>query len=172
MWWAFGTPGHGPVVDRTLYRLAVTSGHWRVRLTAVVAAIGFLAVAFGIRMSGGDGVLDGSGALAQHSGTALYASMIYAGMFLIVPTVRVATAGAGAVIFCWIVELLQLTGAPAELSERSLLARLVLGVQFDVVDLAWYAAGVLPLALLHHVVARRGAGAKVDSVDTGKRFPP
>ena len=132
-------------------------------MTAVVAASGFLAVAFGIRMvAGGDGVLDSSGDLAQHSGTALYASTIYAGMFLIVPTARVATAGAAAVIFCWIVELLQLTGVPAELADRSLLARLVLGVQFDAVDVAWYAAGVLPLALVHHVVARRGAHAKVD----------
>jgi hypothetical protein len=141
----------------------VSNGHWRVRVTAIVAASGILALAFGIRMlAGGDGVLDSSGALAQHSGTALYASTIYAGMFLIVPAARVTTAGAGAVVFCWIVELLQLTGVPAELSDRSLLARLVLGVQFDAVDLAWYAVGVLPLALVHHVVVRRGTGTKAD----------
>jgi len=41
-----------------------------------VAAGGFPAVALGIRLLAGGGVLDSSGALAQRSGTALYASMI------------------------------------------------------------------------------------------------
>mgnify|MGYP006209449949 CR=1 FL=1 len=64
-------------------------------------------------------------------------------------------AGAVAVTFCWLVELLQLTGLPAELSERSLAARLILGVQFDATDLAWYLVGVLPLVMLHAGVDRR-----------------
>jgi hypothetical protein len=63
-------------------------------------------------------------------------------------------AGGAAIAFCWLVELLQLTGWPAELSERSVLARLALGVQFDASDLFWYVAGVLPLALIHAAVAR------------------
>nr|BFE73685.1 hypothetical protein GCM10020092_069860 [Actinoplanes digitatis] len=59
---------------------------WRVRLVAVLAAGGFLALALGIRVAAGGGVLDSSGALAQYSGTVLYASMIYAGVFLVVPS--------------------------------------------------------------------------------------
>ncbi|WP_328468052.1 DUF2809 domain-containing protein [Actinoplanes sp. NBC_00393] len=127
---------------------------WRVRLTALAAAGGFLAVALAIRLlvSTG-GVLDGSGVLAQHSGTALYASMIYAGVFLLAPATRPMVAGAVAIASCWTVELLQLTGIPAELSERSLLARLALGVAFDPVDLIWYPVGVLPVVALHHVLA-------------------
>jgi hypothetical protein len=61
-----------------------------------------------------------------------------------------------ALTFCWFIELLQLTGLPAELSERSLVARLVLGVQFDALDLVWYAVGVLPLTALHGALARQG----------------
>jgi hypothetical protein len=122
---------------------------------ALGSAGGFLAVALAIRMlASSGGVLDSSGALAQHSGTALYAAMVYAGVFLVVPRAEPWAAGTAATAFCWLVELLQLTGLPAELSERSLVARLVLGVQFDALDLAWYAIGVLPLVLVHAAVAR------------------
>lgn len=64
-------------------------------------------------------------------------------------------AGTVATVFCWLVECAQLTGLPAELSARSLVARLALGVQFDPVDLAWYPAGVAPLVVLHHLVRAR-----------------
>jgi hypothetical protein len=128
---------------------------WRVRLAALLAAGGFLVVALGIRLlAAGDGVLDSSGALAQYSGTALYASMIYAGVFVVLPTAGPVRAGAAAIIFCWVVELSQLTGVPAALSERSVLARLALGVRFDAADLAWYPVGVLPLVLLQVAITR------------------
>lgn len=122
---------------------------------ALATAGGFLVVGLGIRaLTGRDGGVDGSGALAQYSGTALYAAMIYAGLFILVPRAEPWVAGVAAIAFCWLVEVLQLTGLPAELSERSLLARLVLGVHFDALDLAWYAIGVLPLVVLHAAVAR------------------
>ncbi|MFY1697270.1 MULTISPECIES: DUF2809 domain-containing protein [unclassified Solwaraspora] len=121
-----------------------------MRLASLAAAGGFLAIALGIRLlASGDGVLDSSGVLQQHSGTALYASMVYAGVFVLAPRVTPVVAGVVAVAFCWLVELLQLTGIPAALSERSVIARLVLGVQFDATDLAWYPVGVLPLVLMH-----------------------
>ena len=115
-----------------------------MRLIAALAVGAFLAAGLGIRWLAGSG----TGAFAQYSGTALYASMIYAGVFLLVPTVRIWAAGAAAIAFCWIVELFQLTGVPAELSAHSLLARLVLGVKFDPVDLVWYVVGVLPLVMI------------------------
>lgn len=128
---------------------------WRVRLAGLAAVGGFLAIALGIRvLASGDGVLDSSGALQQHSGTALYASMIYAGVYFLAPRAAPAVAGAAAGAFCWLVELFQLTGVPAELSARSVIARLALGVQFDATDLAWYVVGVLPLVLLHVGVER------------------
>ena len=45
---------------------------------------------------------------------------------------------------------------PAEWSEHSIVARLVLGRQFDAVDLLWYPVGVLPLVVLHGIVIRAG----------------
>jgi hypothetical protein len=129
---------------------------WRTRLVWLVAAGGFLAVALGIRaLATGQGVLDSSGGLAQYSGTVLYASMVYAGVLVLAPRTGPVTAGVTAVTFSWLVELLQLTGLPAYLSERSLVARLALGVQFDVGDVVWYPVGVLPLVALDLVVARR-----------------
>jgi hypothetical protein len=123
-------------------------------LVAVACAGGFLAVALGIRvLASDDGVLDSSGAVAQYSGTALYASMVYAGAFLVAPHLRPLVAGVAAIVFCWLVELFQLTGLPAEWSEHSLVARLVLGRQFDPVDLLWYAVGVLPLVVLHGILS-------------------
>jgi hypothetical protein len=118
------------------------------RVLMLAAAALFLAVALTIR------VFD-DGALRQYSGTALYASMVWAGVLLLRPRLAPVPVGVVAVVFCWAVECAQLTGVPAALSARSLLARLVLGVQFDPVDLAWYPVGVVPLVLLHHLVSDR-----------------
>ena len=40
------------------------------------------------------------------------------------------------------------TGVPAILSERSIVARLVLGVAFDWADMWWYPVGVIPLVVI------------------------
>ncbi len=113
-----------------------------------VAALLFLGLALLVR------VVD-DGALRQYSGTALYASMVWAATLFLWPRLAPVPAGILATAFCWVVELAQLTGVPAELSARSLAARLALGVQFDPVDLAWYPAGVVPLMVLHHLVRAR-----------------
>ncbi|MEV4136549.1 DUF2809 domain-containing protein [Dactylosporangium sp. NPDC049742] len=120
----------------------------RSRLLALAGVAAALAVAFAIR------AVD-DGALRQYSGTALYASMIYAGVFVLRPRTTPLVAGAVAIAWCWAVELAQLTGVPAELSARSLLARYALGVKFDAVDLAWYPVGVVPLVLVHLALTRK-----------------
>lgn len=119
-----------------------------VRLLMPLAALLVLGLALLIR------AVD-DGALRQYSGTALYASMVWAGVLFLWPRLAPVPAGAVATGFCWLVECAQLTGVPAELSARSLAARLALGVQFDPVDLAWYPVGVVPLVLLHHLVCAR-----------------
>ncbi|GAB2571119.1 hypothetical protein Aab01nite_05050 [Paractinoplanes abujensis] len=129
----------------------------RRRAVALLAALAVLGLAFGIRLLAGSDVLDSSGRLAGHSGTALYATMIFAGVYVLFPAVRAVVAGAAALLFCWAVELFQLTGIPAGLSARSVLARLALGVQFDPADLAWYAAGIAPPVILMTVAARNRA---------------
>jgi hypothetical protein len=125
-----------------------------VRAAGAVAAIGFLSLAFGIRLMSGGGILDGSAALAQNSGTALYASLIYAGVFVVAPAARPVVAGMVAVGFCWAVELFQLTPVPGYLSERSLVARLVLGAHFDPADMLWYPVGVVPLVVIQVLIMR------------------
>lgn len=121
------------------------------RLLALGAVALILGLGLGIRAAS-------DGWLAQHSGTALYASMIYAGLFALWPRLSPVRAGVLAIGVCWAVEFFQLTGIPAALSERSLLARLVLGSQFDWTDIAWYPVGVIPLvALLLLTRARRAA---------------
>jgi hypothetical protein len=139
-------------VSTLLYGRAVRIKERGIALAAVVAA---LALALGIRVASDTSVLDSSGAPAQYSGTALYAAMVYAGIFVLLPGSRPEVAGAVALGFCWAVELFQLTGVPAELSARSWLARMALGVAFDATDLLWYAIGIVPLVLLHRIIRSR-----------------
>jgi hypothetical protein len=100
------------------------------------------------------------GAVAQAGGTALYATMVYAGVVLGRPGVSPVPAAGAAIAFCWAVEAFQLTGVPAQLSAHSLIARLVLGSRFDWADIAWYPAGVLPLAAVDLLVRRRLADSR------------
>jgi len=118
-----------------------------IRVVAALTAAGVLALAFGIRAVAG-------GPLEQHSGTALYASLIYALVVFVSSRIRPAVAAAVATGFCWAVELAQLTGIPATLSAKSIVARLVLGVTFDPVDLFWYPVGAL-LLMVPHMLSRR-----------------
>ena len=124
------------------------------RVIAVAVAVCALAAGLGIRLAGNAGV-DGSRVLAQRSGTALYASMVYAGVVFLWPRMSPLRAGGIAVGFCWLVEAFQLTGIPAELSARSVVARLALGAQFDAADLAWYPIGIVPLVALHQLLRAR-----------------
>ncbi|MFC6017038.1 DUF2809 domain-containing protein [Plantactinospora solaniradicis] len=119
-----------------------------VRLVAVGAGVGVLGIAFAVR-----GLADG--ALEQHSGTLLYGSLVYLAVLFCRTRGAPLVTAAIAIGFCWLVECAQLTGIPAELSARSLLARLVLGAQFDPTDLAWYPVGVVPLVAVHWLLAAR-----------------
>src|SRR5688572_17414363 len=91
-----------------------------LRVWALASVVGALATAFTIRaLAGGD--------LEQFSGTALYGSAVYAMVVFIWPRLGPVVAGATAIGFCELVEIAQLTGVPAALSQRSVLARLALG---------------------------------------------
>jgi hypothetical protein len=122
----------------------------------VAAIAAALALALGIRvLVTGGGIANSSPALAQYSGTALYAVMTYAAVFVFAPRARPWAAAAVSLAFCWLVEFFQMTGIPARLSDHSLLARLALGRAFDPADLAWYAIGIVPIALCHWALTKR-----------------
>ncbi|MFH8518882.1 DUF2809 domain-containing protein [Streptomyces gelaticus] len=81
------------------------------------------------------------GDLAKYAGDALYTVLICALVAVIAPGARPAVMAGAGLAFSWAVELLQLTGVPAELSRHSVVARLVLGSTFNAPDLFWYAVG-------------------------------
>lgn len=104
------------------------------RAPAAGAAVVTVAAGLGVRT-----VADGD--VAKYAGDALYTVLICALVALCAPRARpVVVAGTGLAV-SWAVELLQLTGVPAELSRRSAVARLVLGSTFNAPDLLWYAVG-------------------------------
>ncbi|WP_432989078.1 DUF2809 domain-containing protein [Dactylosporangium sp. CA-233914] len=126
-----------------------------VRVAAVLTAVAAVGLALGIRALAG-GTLMSNGALQQNTGTALYASAVYASVVFLAPRMRPAMAGLIAVGACWALEFFQLTGVPHELSKYSILIRLVLGDAFDWIDVWWYPAGVVPLVLVEMVARTRG----------------
>ncbi|MFG3237575.1 MULTISPECIES: DUF2809 domain-containing protein [unclassified Streptomyces] len=109
-------------------------GAARTRAVAAGAAVLTVLAGLGVRA-----FMDG--AFAKYAGDSLYTVLICALAAVIAPGVRpVVKAGAG-LAFSWAVELLQLTGVPADLSRHSTAARLVLGSTFGAPDLFWYAVG-------------------------------
>jgi hypothetical protein len=145
--------------------LATTKG---VRIAAVVTAVVALGVAFGIRALNG-GQLESNGILQQDSGTALYASAVYAGVVFLRPRLRPLVAGAWALGFCWAIEALQITDLPRTLSGYNIVLRLIFGNAFDWVDVWWYPAGIVPLVLAH--VAARTKRARTKTAGTRDNQP-
>ncbi|MFD9603063.1 DUF2809 domain-containing protein [Streptomyces sp. NPDC059970] len=106
----------------------------RARAVAAGAAALTVAAGLGVRAFA-------DGAVAKYAGDALYTVLICALATVIAPRARPAVTAGTALAFSWAVELLQLTGVPAELSRHSAVARLVLGSAFNAPDLFWYAVG-------------------------------
>ncbi|MEC4019359.1 ribosomal maturation YjgA family protein [Streptomyces sp. H27-D2] len=94
------------------------------------------------------------GDAAKYAGDALYTVLLCALVTLIAPRVKPLTAAAVALGISWVVEFLQLTGVPADLSRRSVIARLMLGSTFNAPDLFWYSVGAA-IAWAVHTSARR-----------------
>jgi hypothetical protein len=117
------------------------------RLPALAAAVAVLAGGLAVRAFAG-------GAFAKYAGVALYAALVYTLVVLVWPRIRPLVAASIALAFCWAVEFAQLSPVPATLSERSTLARLVLGSTFNAPDLFWYAVGVALAAGVHTGVRR------------------
>ncbi|WP_406093895.1 DUF2809 domain-containing protein [Streptomyces sp. NBC_01013] len=121
----------------------------RARGVAAGAAVLTVAAGLGVRT-----VADGL--VAKYAGDALYTVLVCALVALCAPRARpLVVAGAGLAV-SWAVELLQLTGVPAELSGRSTVARLVLGSTFNAPDLLWYAVGAAAAWAAHRAATSGG----------------
>ena len=119
------------------------------RLPTLAAAILVLAAGLAVRAFT-------DGAFAKYAGVALYAALIYTLVVGVVPRIRPLVAAGIALAFCWAVEFAQLSSVPAALSERSTLARLVLGSTFNKPDLIWYAIGIAVVGAAHIAAAHIG----------------
>ncbi|MEU4011608.1 ribosomal maturation YjgA family protein [Streptomyces pseudogriseolus] len=120
----------------------------RIRILAAVAAVVTVGAGLGLRaMATGD--------VAKYGGDALYTLLILTLVVLVAPRMAPARAAGTALAVSWAVELLQLTGLPADLSARSTAARLVLGSTFNAPDLFWYAVGATAGWLVLRASARR-----------------
>jgi len=117
------------------------------RRPALAAAILVLAAGLAVRAFT-------DGAFAKYAGVALYAALIYTLVVLVAPRIRPLVAAGIALAFCWAVEFAQLSPVPAALSERSTVARLVLGSTFNKPDLLWYAVGIAVTAAAHSGVQK------------------
>ncbi|WP_369265281.1 DUF2809 domain-containing protein [Streptomyces sp. R35] len=98
------------------------------------------------------------GDVAKYSGDALYTTLVYTLVVLAAPRAKPLTAAGVALGISWAVEFLQLSGVPAELSRRSVVAHLILGSTFHTPDLFWYAVGAALGWCIH--AAGRGQTAK------------
>lgn len=132
-------------------------GSARTRLAAAVAAVLTVAAGLGIRALA-------QGSVAKYAGDALYTVLILTLVVLVAPRVRPLAAAGTALAFSWAVELLQLTGVPAELSRMSVVARLVLGSTFNAPDLVWYAVGAAVGWWVHGSLVRRSDRPSAPSV--------
>ncbi|MFF3013527.1 DUF2809 domain-containing protein [Streptomyces sp. NPDC057939] len=120
----------------------------RIRVAAALAALVTVGAGLGLRAVAAGGV-------AKYGGDALYTVLLLALVVLAAPRVTPVRAAAVALAASWAVEFLQLGPLPAELSRRSVVARLVLGSTFNAPDLFWYAVGAAAGCLVHTALRRR-----------------
>ncbi|GAB3600784.1 hypothetical protein GCM10027408_29620 [Microbacterium tumbae] len=95
-----------------------------------------------------------SGAVGDIAGDALYAVLIYLLAVLVLPRTSRTTLAALALLFCFGIELLQLTGVPTAAARAFPIAALVLGQGFDQRDLLVYAAAVVAVLCLDAAISR------------------
>ncbi|MFD6876529.1 MULTISPECIES: DUF2809 domain-containing protein [unclassified Streptomyces] len=120
----------------------------RIRAAAALAAL--LTVGAGLALRA-----VAAGDVPKYGGDTLYTVLLLTLVVLAAPRVTPLRAAAVALAASWAVEFLQLGPLPAELSRRSVVARLVLGSTFNAPDLFWYAVGAAAGCLAHTALRRR-----------------
>jgi hypothetical protein len=117
---------------------------------AALAATSVATIALGLAVH-----FRGGSAAADPAADALYAVLIYLLVGLLRPRAHSVVVAAIALGFCVAIELFQLTGVPAMLSNITPLAHLVFGTTFVAADLLSYTAGVVIVASIDHLVRRQ-----------------
>ena len=105
------------------------------------------------------------GLAADVAGGVLYAVLCYLLIACVLPRWRRPLVATAALVWCFGVELLQLTDFPAQLAQSFAPARLVFGTSFAALDLAAYLVGVLGIWLVDWaLVLHRHTALGVSSV--------
>nr|WP_314842474.1 DUF2809 domain-containing protein [uncultured Microbacterium sp.] len=99
----------------------------------------------------------GDGPVADFTGDALYAVLVYLIVALVFPRARSAAIGLTAAALCSLIEVFQLTGLPSRWAEVFSPVRFMLGVGFDARDLLAYAVGAALATACDLAVRRRRA---------------
>ncbi|MFI8411367.1 DUF2809 domain-containing protein [Paeniglutamicibacter gangotriensis] len=123
--------GSAPLSEQL--RSPAATAHRR-RLGAVACVLPVIALGLGARFLG-------SGLAADLSGGVIYAVLIYVLATLLRPRAGQAANAVAALVFCVLIELLQLTAFPTSLAAVFPPVRLVLGTTFVPLDLLAYAIG-------------------------------
>lgn len=116
-----------------------------VRMAAAAAAIATVGAGLGLRAVA-------AGSAAKYGGDALYTVLVLTLVVLAAPRLAPLKAAATALAFSCGVEFLQLSEVPAQLAQRSYVARLVFGSTFNPPDLFWYTIGAAAGWLVHTAV--------------------
>ena len=114
-----------------------------------------------------------SGPATNFVADALYAALVYLLITALAPRLRAVQVGSIAAVLCLAIELFQLTGIPAALSD-SWVFRLTLGTSFALVDLVAYLVGVAAVACCDVAVTsalsrRSSGGANIPAVTTRRQ---
>jgi hypothetical protein len=99
----------------------------------------------------------GSGWVGDKAGDALYAAMVYLLVVVLRPRRPWRFALAAALVWCFAVELLQLSDLPRRAAEVFARSALVLGSGFDAWDLLAYVVGAAGGAVVLELLRRRGS---------------
>ncbi|MFD7628946.1 DUF2809 domain-containing protein [Streptomyces sp. NPDC059851] len=120
----------------------------RTRLAAAGAAAITVGLGLGLRAWS-------TGTVAKYGGDALYTVLLLTLVVFAAPRVTPLRAAGSALAVSCLVEFVQLSPLPAELSRHSTVARLLLGSTFNPPDLFWYSAGAAFGWLVHTSVLNR-----------------
>jgi hypothetical protein len=135
-------PGPGPGG-----RATVTAA--RTRCAAAITAVVVVGLGLALRAVS-------SGSIAKYGGDALYTLLLLVLVVLVAPRIAPLKAAGSALAVSCVIELCQLSSVPAELSGRSVVARLVLGSTFNPPDFFWYLVGAGVGWFLHAQTRQRG----------------